>query len=129
MRLLICASGLLDGNSGRILSYLHKAIKPVNQLRMIEDALVIYRISRAPERRIFYIDVGNLPKIKAEQYLKDVMNRYRNKLVYDANTGEIRDDRNHMSMLEDFGYHEERVVEEQKLLHFPGGSNLGRLMI
>ena len=82
-------SGLIDGNSGRVLSYLHKAIKPVNQLRMIEDALVIYRISRAPERRIFYIDVGNLPKIKAEQYLKDVMNRYRNKLVYDATTGEI----------------------------------------
>ena len=95
-------SGSIDGNSGRVLSYLHKAIKPVNQLRMIEDALVIYRISRAPERRIFYIDVGNLPKIKAEQYLKDVMNRYRNKLVYDASTGEIRDDRNHMSMLEDF---------------------------
>ena len=91
-------SGLIDGNSGRVVSYLHKAIKPVNQLRMIEDALVIYRISRAPERRIFYIDVGNLPKIKAEQYLKDVMNRYRNKLVYDATTGEIRDDRNHMSM-------------------------------
>ena len=95
-------SGLIDGNSGRVLSYLQKAIKPVNQLRMIEDSLVIYRISRAPERRIFYIDVGNLPKIKAEQYLKDVMNRYRNKLVYDASTGEIRDDRNHMSMLEDF---------------------------
>ena len=92
-------SGLLDNNSGRVISYLHKAIKPVNQLRMIEDAIVIYRISRAPERRIFYIDVGNLPKVKAEQYLKDVMNRYRNKLVYDATTGEIRDDRNHMSML------------------------------
>ena len=97
-----CPSGLVDANKGHVLSYLHKAIKPVNQLRMIEDALVIYRISRAPERRIFYIDVGNLPKIKAEQYLKDVMNRYRNKLVYDASTGEIRDDRNHMSMLEDF---------------------------
>ena len=97
-----CPSGLIDQNKGHVLSYLHKAIKPVNQLRMIEDALVIYRISRAPERRIFYIDVGNLPKIKAEQYLKDVMNRYRNKLVYDANTGEIKDDRNHMSMLEDF---------------------------
>jgi hypothetical protein len=95
-------SGLLDNNTGRVISYLHKAIKPVNQLRMIEDAIVIYRISRAPERRVFYIDVGNLPKIKAEQYLKDVMNRYRNKLVYDATTGEIRDDRNHMSMLEDF---------------------------
>jgi hypothetical protein len=97
-----CPSGIIDQNKGHILSYLHKAIKPVNQLRMIEDSLVIYRISRAPERRIFYIDVGNLPKIKAEQYLKDVMNRYRNKLVYDASTGEIRDDRNQMSMLEDF---------------------------
>ena len=97
-----CPSGLVDQTKGNVLSHLHKAIKPVNQLRMIEDALVIYRISRAPERRIFYIDVGNLPKIKAEQYLKDVMNRYRNKLVYDASTGEIRDDRNHMSMLEDF---------------------------
>ncbi len=95
-------SGLIDMNRGHVLGYLHKAIKPVNQLRMIEDAVVIYRLSRAPERRIFYIDVGNLPKIKAEQYLKDVMNRYRNKLVYDASTGEIRDDRNHMSMLEDF---------------------------
>ena len=96
-----CPSGLVDANKGHVLSYLHKAIKPVNQLRMIEDALVIYRISRAPERRIFYIDVGNLPKIKAEQYLKDVMNRYRNKLVYDASTGEIRDDRNHMSYATD----------------------------
>ena len=95
-------SGLIDANRNMVLSYLHKAIKPVNQLRMIEDSLVIYRISRAPERRIFYIDVGNLPKAKAEQYLKDVMQRYRNKLVYDAKTGEIRDDRNHMSMLEDF---------------------------
>ena len=97
-----CPSGLIDMHKGTVLSYLNKAIKPVNQLRMIEDSVVIYRISRAPERRIFYIDVGNLPKIKAEQYLKDVMNRYRNKLVYDASTGEIRDDRNHMSMLEDF---------------------------
>ena len=97
-----CPSGLVDMHKGTVLSYLNKAIKPVNQLRMIEDALVIYRISRAPERRIFYIDVGNLPKVKAEAYLKDVMNRYRNKLVYDARTGEIRDDRNHMSMLEDF---------------------------
>ena len=94
-----CPSGLVDMHKGTVLSYLNKAIKPVNQLRMIEDALVIYRISRAPERRIFYIDVGNLPKVKAEAYLKDVMNRYRNKLVYDARTGEIRDDRNHMSML------------------------------
>jgi hypothetical protein len=95
-------SGLVDRNKQSILSYLHKAIKALNQLRMIEDSLVIYRLSRAPERRIFYIDVGNLPKIKAEQYLRDVMNRYRNKLVYDASTGEIRDERKHMSMLEDF---------------------------
>ena len=95
-------SGLLNGQRSMILSYLHKAIKPLNQLRMLEDALVIYRISRAPERRIFYIDVGNLPKLKAEQYLRDLMTKYRNKLVYDANTGEIRDDRKHMSMLEDY---------------------------
>ena len=97
-----CPSGLIDQNKNMVLSYLHKAIKPVNQLRMIEDASVIYRIARAPERRIFKIDVGNLPKVKAEQYLRDVMARYRNKLVYDANTGEVRDDRNYMSMLEDF---------------------------
>ena len=94
-----CHSGLVDRNKQTILSYLHKSIKALNQLRMIEDSLVIYRLSRAPERRIFYIDVGNLPKMKAEQYLKEVMNRYRNKLVYDASTGEIRDDRKHMSML------------------------------
>ena len=122
-----CASGLLDGNSGRVLSYLHKAIKPVNQLRMIEDALVIYRISRAPERRIFYIDVGNLPKIKAEQYLKDVMNRYRNKLVYDASTGEIRDDRNHMSMLEDFWLPRREGGRGTEITTLPGGSNLGEI--
>jgi len=120
-------SGLIDGNSGRVLSYLHKAIKPVNQLRMIEDALVIYRISRAPERRIFYIDVGNLPKIKAEQYLKDVMNRYRNKLVYDANTGEIRDDRNHMSMLEDFWLPRREGGRGTEITTLPGGSNLGEI--
>ena len=95
-------SGLVDRNRGTVLSYLHKAIKALNQLRMIEDSLVIYRLSRAPERRIFYIDVGNLPKVKAEQYLKEVMSRYRNKLVYDASTGEVRDDRKFMSMLEDF---------------------------
>ena len=94
-----CTSGLVDRNKGTVLSYLHKAIKALNQLRMIEDSLVIYRLSRAPERRIFYIDVGNLPKVKAEQYLKEVMNRYRNKLVYDANTGEVRDDRKFMSMM------------------------------
>ena len=109
------------------MSYLHKAIKPVNQLRMIEDALVIYRISRAPERRIFYIDVGNLPKIKAEQYLKDVMNRYRNKLVYDASTGEIRDDRNHMSMLEDFWLPRREGGRGTEITTLPGGSNLGEI--
>ena len=122
-----CPSGLIDGNSGRVLSYLHKAIKPVNQLRMIEDALVIYRISRAPERRIFYIDVGNLPKIKAEQYLKDVMNRYRNKLVYDASTGEIKDDRNHMSMLEDFWLPRREGGRGTEITTLPGGSNLGEI--
>ena len=120
-------SGLLDGNSGRVLSYLHKAIKPVNQLRMIEDAIVIYRISRAPERRIFYIDVGNLPKIKAEQYLKNVMDRYRNKLVYDASTGEIRDDRNHMSMLEDFWLPRREGGRGTEISTLPGGSNLGEI--
>ena len=120
-------SGLLDGNSGRVLSHLHKAIKPVNQLRMIEDSIVIYRISRAPERRIFYIDVGNLPKIKAEQYLKDVMNRYRNKLVYDATTGEIRDDRNHMSMLEDFWLPRREGGRGTEISTLPGGSNLGEI--
>ena len=109
------------------MSYLHKAIKPVNQLRMIEDALVIYRISRAPERRIFYIDVGNLPKIKAEQYLKDVMNRYRNKLVYDASTGEIRDDRNHMSMLEDFWLPRREGGRGTEITTLPGGANLGEI--
>ena len=120
-------SGVIDGNNGRVLSYLNKAIKPVNQLRMIEDALVIYRISRAPERRIFYIDVGNLPKIKAEQYLKDVMNRYRNKLVYDANTGEIRDDRNHMSMLEDFWLPRREGGRGTEITTLPGGANLGEI--
>ena len=122
-----CPSGLVDANKGHVLSYLHKAIKPVNQLRMIEDALVIYRISRAPERRIFYIDVGNLPKIKAEQYLKDVMNRYRNKLVYDASTGEIRDDRNHMSMLEDFWLPRREGGRGTEITTLPGGSNLGEI--
>ena len=122
-----CPSGLVDQTKGTVLSYLHKAIKPVNQLRMIEDALVIYRISRAPERRIFYIDVGNLPKIKAEQYLKDVMNRYRNKLVYDASTGEIRDDRNHMSMLEDFWLPRREGGRGTEITTLPGGSNLGEI--
>ena len=122
-----CPSGLIDMHKGTVLSYLNKAIKPVNQLRMIEDALVIYRISRAPERRIFYIDVGNLPKIKAEQYLKDVMNRYRNKLVYDASTGEIRDDRNHMSMLEDFWLPRREGGRGTEITTLPGGSNLGEI--
>ena len=122
-----CPSGLVDQTKGNVLSHLHKAIKPVNQLRMIEDALVIYRISRAPERRIFYIDVGNLPKIKAEQYLKDVMNRYRNKLVYDASTGEIRDDRNHMSMLEDFWLPRREGGRGTEITTLPGGSNLGEI--
>jgi hypothetical protein len=120
-------SGVINGNDGRVLSYLNKAIKPVNQLRMIEDALVIYRISRAPERRIFYIDVGNLPKVKAEQYLKDVMNRYRNKLVYDATTGEIRDDRNHMSMLEDFWLPRREGGRGTEITTLPGGANLGEI--
>ena len=122
-----CPSGLVDQTKGSVLSHLHKAIKPVNQLRMIEDSLVIYRISRAPERRIFYIDVGNLPKIKAEQYLKDVMNRYRNKLVYDASTGEIRDDRNQMSMLEDFWLPRREGGRGTEITTLPGGSNLGEI--
>ena len=122
-----CPSGLIDMHKGTVLSYLNKAIKPVNQLRMIEDAVVIYRISRAPERRIFYIDVGNLPKIKAEQYLKDVMNRYRNKLVYDASTGEIRDDRNHMSMLEDFWLPRREGGRGTEITTLPGGANLGEI--
>ena len=122
-----CPSGLVDQQKNVILSHLHKAIKPVNQLRMIEDSLVIYRISRAPERRIFKIDVGNLPKIKAEQYLKDVMNRYRNKLVYDASTGEIRDDRNYMSMLEDFWLPTREGGRGTDITTLPGGSNLGEI--
>ena len=120
-------SGLVDRNKQTILSYLHKAIKSLNQLRMIEDSLVIYRLSRAPERRIFYIDVGNLPKIKAEQYLRDVMNRYRNKLVYDANTGEIRDDRKYMAMLEDFWLPRREGGRGTEISTLPGGQNLGEL--
>ena len=120
-------SGLMDLNQKTTLSFLHKAIKSLNQLRMIEDALVIYRLSRAPERRIFYIDVGNLPKQKAEQYLRDVMNRYRNKLVYDANTGEIRDDKKHMSMLEDFWLPRREGGRGTEISTLPGGQNLGEL--
>jgi hypothetical protein len=120
-------SGLMDTNRNITLSYLHKAIKVLNQLRMIEDSLVIYRISRAPERRIFYIDVGNLPKIKAEQYLREVMGRYRNKLVYDAATGEIRDDRKYMSMMEDFWLPRREGGRGTEITTLPGGQNLGEL--
>ena len=122
-----CTSGLVDRNKGATLSYLHKAIKSINQLRMIEDSLVIYRLSRAPERRIFYIDVGNLPKIKAEQYLRDVMMRYRNKLVYDANTGEIRDDKKYMAMLEDFWLPRREGGRGTEISTLPGGQNLGEI--
>jgi len=122
-----CTSGLVDRNKNRVLSYLHKAIKALNQLRMIEDSLVIYRLSRAPERRIFYIDVGNLPKVKAEQYLKEVMSRYRNKLVYDANTGEVRDDRKFMSMMEDFWLPRREGGRGTEITTLPGGQNLGEL--
>ena len=120
-------SGVIDQTRNMVMGHLHKAIKPVNQLRMIEDAVVIYRIARAPERRIFYIDVGNLPKIKAEQYLRDVMARYRNKLVYDASTGEIRDDRNYMSMLEDFWLPRREGGRGTEITTLPGGQNLGEI--
>ena len=122
-----CTSGLVDRNKHTTLSYLHKAIKALNQLRMIEDSLVIYRLSRAPERRIFYIDVGNLPKIKAEQYLKEVMSRYRNKLTYDAATGEIRDDKKYMSMMEDFWLPRREGGRGTEISSLPGGQNLGEL--
>ena len=124
-----CTSGLVDRNKGTVLSYLHKAIKALNQLRMIEDSLVIYRLSRAPERRIFYIDVGNLPKVKAEQYLKEVMSRYRNKLIYDAGTGEVRDDRKFMSMMEDFWLPRREGGRGTEITTLPGGQNLGELKI
>ena len=122
-----CTSGLVDRNKNTVLSYLHKAIKALNQLRMIEDSLVIYRLSRAPERRIFYIDVGNLPKVKAEQYLKEVMSRYRNKLAYNAQTGEIRDDRKFMSMMEDFWLPRREGGRGTEITTLPGGQNLGEL--
>jgi Bacteriophage T4-like portal protein (Gp20) len=122
-----CTSGLVDRNKGSTLSYLHKSIKSLNQLRMIEDSLVIYRLSRAPERRIFYIDVGNLPKVKAEQYLRDVMMRYRNKMVYDANTGEIRDDKKFMAMLEDFWLPRREGGRGTEISTLPGGQNLGEI--
>jgi len=120
-------SGLMDSRRAVVLSYLHKAIKPLNQLRMIEDATVIYRISRAPERRIFYIDVGNLPKLKAEQYLRDIMVKYKNKLVYDAVTGEVRDDRKFLSMMEDFWLPRREGGKGTEITTLPGGQNLGEL--
>ena len=120
-------SGLVNRNNGTTLSYLNKAIKSLNQLRMIEDSLVIYRLSRAPERRIFYIDVGNLPKVKAEQYLRDVMMRYRNKLVYDASTGEVRDDKKYMAMLEDFWLPRREGGRGTEISTLPGGQNLGEI--
>tara|TARA_Y100001970_G_scaffold74599_1_gene94514 strand:- start:1133 stop:2800 length:1668 start_codon:yes stop_codon:yes gene_type:complete len=122
-----CTSGLVDRNKGSVLSYLHKSIKSLNQLRMIEDSLVIYRLSRAPERRIFYIDVGNLPKVKSEQYLRDVMMRYRNKLVYDASTGEVRDDKKYMAMLEDFWLPRREGGRGTEITTLPGGQNLGEI--
>ncbi len=118
-------SGLMDAKNTFVISYLHKAIKPLNQLRMIEDATVIYRLSRAPERRIFYIDVGNLPKGKAEQYLRDIMIKYRNKMVYDASTGELRDDRKHLSMLEDFWLPRREGGKGTEITTLSGGQNLG----
>ena len=120
-------SGLYDSTRKRVFGYLQKAIKPLNQLRMIEDAVVIYRISRAPERRVFYVDVGNLPKNKAEQYLRDIMNRYRNKLVYDASSGEMRDDRRHMSMLEDYWMPRREGGRGTEITTLDGGQNLGEM--
>jgi hypothetical protein len=125
--IIYCTSGVLDASRRRILSYLQKAIKPVNQLRMMEDSLVIYRISRAPERRIFYIDVGNLPKGKAEEYLKNIMGQYRNKMVYDAKTGNIKDDKKHMSMLEDFFLPRREGGRGTEITTLPGGENLGQI--
>ena len=120
-------SGLMDAKRSMVLSYLHKAIKPLNQLRMVEDATVIYRLSRAPERRVFYVDVGNMPTIKAEQYLRDIMVKYRNKLVYDSSTGEIKDDRKHLSMLEDFWLPRREGSKGTEITTLPGGMNLGEL--
>ena len=120
-------SGLLDENRKKVVSHLHKSIKPINQLRMMEDSLVIYRLARAPERRIFYIDVGNLPKGKAEEYMKNIMTKYRNKLVYDANSGELRDDRKHMSMLEDFWLPRREGGRGTEISTLPGGENLGQI--
>lgn len=120
-------SGLLDEQKKKVISYLHKALKPVNQLRMMEDSLVIYRLARAPERRIFYIDIGNLPRGKAEEYMRDIMARYRNKLVYDVNTGQIKDDRKHMAMLEDFWLPRRENGRGTEITTLPGGENLGQI--
>ena len=120
-------SGLLNPQKNAVMSYLHKAIKPLNQLRMVEDAIVIYRISRAPERRIFYIDVGNLPKLKAEQYIRDIMTRYKNRLVYDSDTGEVKDDRRHQSMLEDYWLPRREGGRGTEITTLPGGENLGQM--
>lgn len=122
-----CSSGLIDANSNTVISYLHKAIKPTNQLKMIEDALVIYRVARAPERRIFYIDVGNLPKIKAEQYVQDIMNKFRNKLVYDANTGELKDSKKNLSMMEDFFMPRREGGKGTEITTLGGAQNLGEI--
>jgi len=122
-----CTSGLMDTNGTMVISHLHKAIKPLNQLRVLEDATVIYRISRAPERRIFYIDVGNLPKMKAEQYLRDMMVRHKNRLVYDATTGEVRDDRKFMTMLEDYWLPRREGGKGTEITTLPGGENLGKM--
>jgi hypothetical protein len=120
-------SGLLSQDRKKVVSYLHKALKPINQLRMMEDSLVIYRLARAPERRMFYIDVGNMPRGKAEQYMKDIMAKYRNKLVYDAQTGELKDDRKHMSMLEDFWLPRREGGRGTEISTLPGGENLGQI--
>src|SRR6056300_675917 len=121
------SSGLLDPSKRQVVSYLHKALKPINQLRMLEDSLVIYRLARAPERRIFYIDVGNMPRNKSEAYMKDIMSRYRNKIVYDSNTGEMKDDRKHMSMLEDFWLPRREGGRGTEITTLPGGENLGQI--
>lgn len=125
--IIFVPSGVVDANTGMILGYLHKAVKIVNQLKMVEDALVIYRLSRAPERRIFYIDVGNMPKLKAEQYVKEIMARYRNKLLYDATTGEVKDDRKHLSMLEDFWMPRREGGKGTEITTLKGGENLGNM--
>lgn len=121
------SSGLLDPSKRQVVSYLHKALKPINQLRMMEDSLVIYRLARAPERRIFYIDVGNMPRNKSEAYMKDIMSRYRNKIVYDSNTGQLKDDRKHMSMLEDFWLPRREGGRGTEISTLPGGENLGQI--